>query len=115
MTAERASMFADDDLDLSEFHPTAKAADRPKISKEGIRRSATERGFTSREPSIDPPIPAPARQRRYTTGRNRQLNLKVTEAALQRFYALADREGWVLGEAFEKAVNALAAQISGGE
>ena len=46
-------------------------------------------------------------RRRYTTGRNRQLNMKVTEEALRRFYALADAQCWVLGEAFEHAVTAL--------
>ncbi|MEP6647972.1 MAG: stability/partitioning determinant [Saprospiraceae bacterium] len=113
MTAERASMFGDDDLDLSAFQ-AAPAGERPKISKDAIRTAAAERGFISREPEADLPLPAPARQRRYTTGRNRQLNLKVTEAALQRFYALADQQGWVLGETFEMAVNALAAKIGGG-
>jgi len=29
-------------------------------------------------------------QRRYRTGRNRQLNLKVTDEALRRFYALGE-------------------------
>ena len=49
------------------------------------------------------PIP----QRRYRTGRNRQLNLKVTDDVMRRFYALADSQDLILGEAFEQAVTAL--------
>ena len=46
------------------------------------------------------------------TGRNRQLNLKVTEAAADKFYALADANHWVLGEAFEMAIEALERQLN---
>lgn len=116
---ERASMFGEieDDLpDLSTFQPTPKAT-RPKPEKAAIREVAARAGFTSREPSVAAPAqpdPAPPRvQRRHTTGRNRQLNLKVTDEALGRFYALAEREGWVLGQAFEEAVAALEVKLSG--
>jgi hypothetical protein len=46
-------------------------------------------------------------QRRYRTGRNLQLNLKVSDDVLRRFYALADSQDLILGEAFEQAVAAL--------
>jgi hypothetical protein len=36
-----------------------------------------------------------------------QLNIKVRAEALDSFYALADRQGWVLGETLEKALSAL--------
>ena len=116
---ERASVFGEieDDLpDLSTFQPTPKAT-RPKPEKAAIREVAARAGFTSREPSTTVPAQleaAPHRaQRRHTTGRNRQLNLKVTENALTRFYALAEREGWVLGQAFEEAVAALEVKLAG--
>ena len=113
----RASMFAtvEEDLpDLSAFKPTPRA-ERPKPEKAAIRDVAAKAGFTSREPTptlaqTDPV--ARRSQRRHITGRNRQLNLKVTEDALGRFYALAEREGWVLGETFEAAVTALEAKLS---
>ena len=111
MNTERAPLFGEDDLDLSDFSPAANSTTRSKVQKEVIRQVATERGFSSREPTPPAPTPEPARQRRYTTGRNRQLNLKVTDDALRRFYAVADKQGWVLGEAFEFAVGALEAKL----
>ena len=110
MTAERAPIFSDDELDLSEFSPASGGGKRPDV--EAIRDAAAERGFISREAGQKSPDPdiaqsSPAVRRRYTTGRNRQLNMKVTDAALKRFYALADANGWVLGETFEHAVSAL--------
>jgi hypothetical protein len=41
-----------------------------------------------------------------------QLNLKVRQEALDAFYALADRTGLVLGEVFERAVEALTRELS---
>jgi len=116
----RASIFdGDDDFDLSEFTPRPKTA-RPRADKEVLREVAEKKGFVSREPAAakevaprapktvtPPPAPEPIPQRRYRTGRNRQLNLKVTDDVLRRFYALADSQDLILGEAFEQAVLAL--------
>lgn len=100
--SERASIF-DDDLDLSAFD----ARPKPKPDKESLRAVAEARGFPSREAVAVPAAPEPVLQRRYRTGRNRQLNLKVTDEALRRFYAVADAQGLVLGQVFEQAVEAL--------
>jgi hypothetical protein len=54
-----------------------------------------------------PTEPERREPRRYRTGRNIQLNLKVRREAVDAFYRLADEQGWVLGEAFERAVAAL--------
>ena len=51
--------------------------------------------------------PATREPRWHRTGRNIQLNIKARADTIERFYALADRNGWVLGEAFERAVAAL--------
>lgn len=99
----RASIF-DDDLDLSAFDTRAKPANRP--DKDALRAVAEAKGFPSRE-ALEIVAPEPTLQRRYRTGRNRQLNLKVTDEALRRFYALADAQGLVLGQVFEQAVMAL--------
>jgi hypothetical protein len=40
-----------------------------------------------------------------------QLNLKVRQEAVDAFYRLADAQGWVLGEAFERAVAALEREL----
>ena len=111
MSGGRASMFEqDDDLGLGEFKPKAPAP------PEQVRGVAEQEGFRSREPTTapaDPPPAAPERRepRRYRTGRNVQLNLKVRQEAVDAFYRLADERGWVLGETFERAVSALEKEL----
>jgi hypothetical protein len=86
-----------------------------------VKAISESASFVSREPIQAPretAAPAPvARQaqrepitrepRRHRTGRNIQLNIKARAETIDRFYALADRNGWVLGEAFEHAIAAL--------
>ena len=92
-------------LDLSGFKPTP--ASRP--DKANVAESAAKAQFKSRESRPEPPpVPLPARtQRRHRTGRCAQLNLKLRPETIADFYAVADAQGWVLGEAFEKAVELL--------
>lgn len=98
MSSERASVFGED-LDLSEFQP------KPPARAKDVRELAEKAGFTSREPPAEPAVEQGRREhRRYRTGRNIQLNLKVRQEDMDAFYALADREGVVLGEAFARAV-----------
>jgi hypothetical protein len=99
--AERAAVFGEPDLDLSGFAP------KPPASAGQVRGVAEQAGFHSRDPA--PPAAPSARRepRRYRTGRNVQLNLKVRQEAVDAFYKLADSQGWVLGEAFEHAIAAL--------
>jgi hypothetical protein len=64
----------------------------------------------SREPIRTPlPAAAPATRepRRHRTGRNIQFNIKAQAQTIDRFYRIADKQGWVLGETFERAVAAL--------
>lgn len=110
MPQDRASIFGDDDLDVGAFKPkpAAQLAVRPAAKPEQVREVSEAANFLSRDPK---PIPAaqPARreQRRYRTGRNVQLNIKARAEAVEAFYAIADRQKWVLGETFERAVEAL--------
>ena len=107
MASERAPIFDEDELDLSDFKAESEPPRRPDLA--AVRSLAAERGFVSRE-AVQAGESAEGEtrlRRRYTTGRNRQLNLRVTASALNRFYALADENGWVLGETFEHAVAAL--------
>ncbi|NKE48672.1 stability/partitioning determinant [Roseomonas frigidaquae] len=112
MSGGRAPLFGQDaDLDLSGFKP--KAAAKP----DQVRDVAEQAGFRSREAS--PPLatttdPAPREPRRYRTGRNVQLNLKVRRETVDAFYKIADQQGWVLGEAFERAVAALQRDLGDG-
>jgi hypothetical protein len=109
MSQERATIFETDELDLSGFAPKSKTILK-NVDKAAIRKVAEQKGFPSREQVPDPKpmeISEKRQPRRYVTGRNRQLNLKVTDSAAERLYALADANRLVLGEAFEMAIEAL--------
>lgn len=107
MIAGRAGVF---DEDLSDFAPKSPAAEGARL--EEVRAVAEGAAFQSRDPR---PARLAGRQvRRHRTGRNVQLNLKVRQDAADAFYALADRTGLVLGEAFERAVAALERELSDG-
>lgn len=91
-------------LDLSEFQP--KTVARP--DKDKVAQAAEKANFKSREAKPAPVVaPAPRQSRRRRTGRSAQLNLKVKPETIEAFYAIADANGWVLGEAFERAVTLL--------
>jgi hypothetical protein len=109
MAAERASIFGDDsELDVSSFtpKPAAKSVDAG-VPVEQVRAVSETAQFRSRDPKPPPEKPARREQRRYRTGRNVQLNIKARAEAVEAFYAIADREKWVLGETFERAIEAL--------
>jgi hypothetical protein len=104
MTGGRIPLFGQDpDLDLSAFKP------KPPAKSEQVKNVAEQAGFRSREPAAPSAVTEPERRepRRYRTGRNVQLNLKVRRETADIFYKLADEQGWVLGETFEHAVAAL--------
>jgi hypothetical protein len=111
MSGKRASVFdADTDLDVSGFAP--KEAVMPTVRPEEVRAVSEAANFQSREPPREIPTEPPRREpRRYRTGRNIQLNIKARAVAIEAFYAIADRKGWVLGETFERAVAALEREL----
>jgi hypothetical protein len=85
---------------------TTKAkAERP-LQTETIERIAEENNFPSRQA---PRTPKELRRKRrvYTTGRNRQLNVKATSETVERFYKLADERRVPLGELLQLALDAL--------
>lgn len=98
---ERTNSFAN----LSDFEtkPKRKPADPAQIEQ-----VAQEAGFPSRpvatpRPAASPATAAPAvsvagGQRRYTTGRNKQIGLKVTDEAAALMYRLADKHHLPMGE-----------------
>lgn len=115
---ERADLgFADalDDFDPAEWAPVPAPAPRPETS--GTREAAAAAGFRSREPRPQPGrageatgearLQAPAAEtppRRRRTGRNAQFNLKARPETIAAFCAVADLQGWGLGETLEHAV-----------
>ena len=108
MPGDRASIFDDDEeLDLSGFEPKKSAAGEASAPRlQHIRELSEARGFRSREGGRDPV------KRRYRTGRNVQLNIKVTPETLAEFNDLCERHGWVQGETLARAVGALKAQLA---
>jgi|ERR1022692_2062830 hypothetical protein len=119
MTIERASVFDQGpDIDISGFKPRTSA--KPAAQPEQVKAISETASFVSREPIRAPRQTAAAQvargaqstpitrePRRHRTGRNIQLNIKARAETIERFYAIADREGWVLGETFERAIAAL--------
>jgi hypothetical protein len=112
VSAPRAPVFGgNDELDVSGFEPKPLTP-KPTAMPEQVRAVSEGASFRSREPAVPLP-PARREPRRYRTGRNVQLNLKVKQETVDAFYAIADSRNWVLGEAFERAVEALQREISG--
>lgn len=91
MTSRRADPFA----------PPAALPATPALPKAELKRLSEQHQFTAgAAASLAPP-------RRRRTGRNTQINIKATPDTIARLVALADRNGWVLGETLEHALAAL--------
>jgi len=93
--------------ELERFDPAEWQADTAKPQERAGRapaaiKAAEAVGFQSREAA--PPPPARKEQRRRRTGRSAQFNLKVKPETIDAFCAIADRQGWGLGETLEHAV-----------
>lgn len=116
MSKERADLGFGDELDSfnpSEWTPKSEntANDRPK--PEQTRQAAVEAGFKSREPAKASSEP-PKQQRRRRTGRNVQFNIKTRQETIDAFCAVADRQGWGIGETLEYAVELLEKRYGAG-
>jgi len=116
--SERAGIFdVQTDFDISGFAPR-KEKRGGEAPPEIIRAVSEASQFPSREPMPAAPqeitqADAPRKEpRRYRTGRNVQLNIKVRPETLESFYAMADRQGWVLGETLERAIAALGRELA---
>jgi hypothetical protein len=113
---EHRDIFAEDDaLNLDRFKPKPpEAAGRP--GPEELRGIAERTKFVSREgQGTQQPAKVPLLRRgQHRTGRSATVTLKTTPDASNRFYALAQTHGWLIGEAFERAVAALERQIAEG-
>jgi hypothetical protein len=86
MSEDRVDPFAD----LGDFKPGLKT---PPASQERIRDISELAGFPSRAP------------RRWRTGRNTQLNLKVSADVLARFTALANQRRIPFGALLEQLLD----------
>jgi hypothetical protein len=117
MTRERASIFVGNDaLDVSAFAPKA-AHELNGASAELVRGIAEASRFPSREAKASPPASAPVPMRRppriHRTGRTMQFNARTTPQTVDAFYAIADQQGWLVGETLEHALAALQRELAG--
>lgn len=86
---------------------TTKAKTDKPVPTATIERIAEENNFPSRQ-ATKAPSKEPRRKRRvYTTGRNRQFNIKATAETVDRFYKMADERKVPLCELLEQALDAL--------
>lgn len=102
---ERANPFSD----LSDFQATPKA--KP-VQTEQIERLAEENGFPSRQSKTptkkqQSPAKPKRRGRRYTTGRNQQINIKATAETIEQLYRIADEKNIPLGKVLDLALQAI--------
>lgn len=104
MSGDRVNPFGD----LNDFEPTqAKSKTSKPVEKAVIDQVAADNGFPSRQ-ALKPESPVvPRKQRRYTTGRNQQINVKATAETIDRFYRIADELNVPLGEVLARALTAL--------
>ena len=119
----RASLGFDDALagfDPEDFAPAP--APRAKPAPEVARVVAEKTGFKSREAgqggqTPQTVLPAPTQPtsplRRRRTGRNAQFNLKAKPETIAAYCAIADANGWGLGETLEYAVALLERDYGG--
>jgi hypothetical protein len=101
--SDRVSPFGD----LKDFEPAPSKKPVSKlVEMAAIDQVAADNGFPSRQAPKPEPEAAP-RQRRYTTGRNQQINVKATTETIALFYQLADKMHVPLGEVLARALDAL--------
>lgn len=125
MTKQRAEIgFTDsfEDLKPTDWKPETKEKPvKAKAPREEIRKVAQATGFKSREaaPILAPTEEAPAMPVRegrvYRTGRSEQLNLKVRGVDKTGFYSICDRNHWVQGYTFQRAIEALERELKEAE
>lgn len=103
MTQKNRANPLDELGDLSDFK--ASGSQPKKIDRSQIDEIAESTGFPSRQAVLRPQSTArPARK--YTTGRNQQINIKVTAEVADKLYRLADEAAVPLGRLVELALNA---------
>jgi len=104
-----------DALETLKDEPWLKKGQGPKtknIPKNEIEKAAEQAGFTSREGgSSTQEVKAPITQRRYRTGRNEQLSLKVRNEDKSSFIDLCDEKEWVQGYGFQRMLEALQREL----
>ncbi len=101
--AERVDPFA-----ALSSPPVFAPKPRPEkpVANDVIDRLSDENKFPSRQ-APKPVREAKRKRRAYTTGRNRQFNIRVTNETMERFYKMADERKIPLCALLEQALDAL--------
>lgn len=115
------------DIDLSRFAPK-QGPDKDALAPEQVRAIAEASNFPSRDPkprkvaAVPQSAPAPAAPpttvaakrlpRRHRTGRTMQFSARTTPETADAFYAIADSQGWLVGETVERALAALKRELA---
>jgi hypothetical protein len=116
MSKSRASIFGDDDdtitLDVTSFAPKV-GSDHKAPPPEQVKAISQAANFKSREPAPVKASSKPAKRapRQYRTGRNVQLSIKALAETVDTFYAITDKQGWVLGYTLQRALDALQREL----
>jgi hypothetical protein len=115
MQKSRTSIFGADEsatIDIAGFAPKAEV-DRKAPPADQVKAISQAANFNSREPAPAKPSTKPAKRapRRYRTGRNVQLSIKALSETVDAFYAITDKQGWVLGYTLERAIEALQREL----
>ena len=95
---KRVQLDLDEDFDVEGFEPKARHVQH----RDEIKKTAAEVGFPSRQQP---------KRRVHRTGRDTQFNAKVRPDVRARFYAIAEEQGWVMGETLEHALAALEREL----
>jgi hypothetical protein len=59
------------------------------------------------------PFPPKRSPRIHRTGRTMQFNARTTPQTIEALYAIADQQGWLVGETLEHALAALQRELAG--
>ena len=90
---------------------------RRTVSAELVRVVAEASRFPSREPKAASPANAAPLARRppriHRAGRTMQFNARTTPQTVEALDAIADQQGWLVGETLERALAALRRELAG--
>jgi len=113
MANERLSVFdTAADVDLSSFTPKSDAK-QPKPGRETVKAITEAARFPSRQGTPQADVALKRAPRYHKTGRTAQLNCRVMPASLDKVYAIADEQNWLVGETIERALEALERELKG--
>jgi hypothetical protein len=82
------------------------------VPAELVRAIAEASCFPSRAAKASPQ-PARRPPRIHRTGRTMQFNARTTPQTVEALYAIADQQGWLVGETLERALAALQRELAG--